>query len=105
MKRRAKVGNMSDGSQIRAAQSQARLEEQQHLADFRDVYASPAGERLFVWLFELADIGATEFSRDPYEQSFKAGQRNIGLKILGALTLADPTAFAAMMARAALKET
>lgn len=105
MTSRAKVDNITDGSQVRAAQSQARVEEKQCLADFRDVYASPAGERLFVWLFELTDIGATEFSRDPYEQSFKAGQRNIGLRILGALTLAEPTAFAAMMARAALKET
>lgn len=102
----ALVDNAADPEQVKQGKVTERLRSQQHMNDLRALSELPAGRRVFDWFFELAGIYQSEFNSDSHFMAFKAGQRNIGLRVLGDLILAQPTAYAEMLAaRATPTET
>lgn len=101
----ALVDNAADPEQVKSAKVTERIREQQHFNDMRELSASPVGQRLLDWLFELTGVLHSEFDTDPHRMAFNAGQRNVGLRVLADLMVAQPTAFAEMqLARAATME-
>jgi len=69
----------------------------QELADLDSLMSLPAGRR-FLWrLLTQSGVFRSSFSSDPLVMAMNEGQRNVGLRVVGAIMAACPEKYLDMM--------
>lgn len=96
--------NASDPRQIRAAAKAAKAVDAQSSGVIIGLMSSLAGRAWVRSILEAAHVFQTSFSPNPYATAFAEGERNIGLRILGAVVQHCPDQYLAMMREAQEKE-
>jgi hypothetical protein len=69
----------------------------QELLDLDSLMSIPAGRR-FLWrLLTMSGVFRSSFSTDPLVMAMNEGQRNVGLRVVGAIMAVCPEKYIAMM--------
>lgn len=95
----------SNRKDIRRAEKDAKLAEQQRREVVFQLMATIAGRHWILNLLEKTHTFATSYSKDPYATAFSEGERNIGLQILGDVMQSAPDQYIIMMREANERRT
>ena len=96
--------NASDPRQIRAAAKRAKAVDAEHRVVITNLMSSLAGRAWVYSLLSAAHMFQTSFSPNSLSMAFAEGERNLGLRILGAVVAHCPDQYLAMMREAQEKE-
>ena len=88
----ALVGNSTDKEQVKRGRKIEQERRRRDLEDMRTILALPAGRRFYWRLLGECGIFKTSFTGNS-TTFFNEGMRQVGLKLLGDLAKADPTAY------------
>jgi hypothetical protein len=72
---------------------------------FRHILSIPQGRRVLLWVLKQCPVYSTSWSDQTGTVSaFAEGNRNVGLKLIRALGIIDPTAYPKLLIEFALEE-
>lgn len=94
----AYVKNSADPKQVRNAKKRERIDREQEINDMASILETEAGRRTLWRYLMAAGIFKCSFTGDATTTVFWEGNRNIGLKILDDIMLANPAAYHQMYA-------
>jgi hypothetical protein len=97
--KKALVGNAADPQQVKDAALKERLNLRDEAKDLRDILEMPQGRR-FIWkLLEKTRVFSAGFL-EPNLLTFREGERNVGVFLLGEIQKANPDSLIQMMKEA-----
>ena len=89
--------NAAERKDVRRAEKDAKLAEQQRREVVTGVMQTIAGRRWILGILEECHIFGTSFNRDPSTMAFMEGQRDIGLRLLNDIMASCPDDYILMM--------
>lgn len=99
------VKNAADKKQVKRAKQTETFKRENEIEDMRVVLSSPHGRRVIWRYLELCGVFRYGFEDDPRFETFMAGKRDIGGRILADLTDVDPALFGDMCKEMKQEET
>ena len=92
-----KVYNAGQRKDVRQAEKDAKLADQQEREFITHLMSTTPGRRWMHNVLEQCHIFSTSYSRDSTTMAFNEGQRDIGLKLLNGVMAACPESYILMM--------
>ena len=89
--------NAADRKDIRRAEKEAKLFEQQRREVMVDLMSTMPKRRWMLEILEACHVFATSFNRDSHTMAFMEGQRDIGLRLLNDIMASSPDEYILMM--------
>lgn len=89
--------NAADRRQVRRAQKQSKVREQQDRGVVAGLMDTRQGRAWMLDHLEFCHIFASNFSGNPYNDALGEGQRTVGLRLLGQIMSACPDQYVTMM--------
>ena len=91
-----RVKNAADSEQVKEAAEREKLQAERDLNDTRWVLSMPQGRRFLYRLLAECGVYRSSFTGSS-ETFFREGQRNVGLKLLEELEVADAESYLLML--------